>query len=325
MSETAQEKLSRMRQVLSLERPARLPCGDMIWVEYRPEVYHLGAPEFLPRPGEVGVSHDGKRRFTRDGGVWAVGAKEKYKDYTDVLNVDLAQFEVEGVGRRMLEEMSRLASNARTKGFPVPLHYGTLISRATIELGWEPFLMAAALDPRRFGQTLDRFGEASLAVALGWAQTDSVELLAIHDDIAGTRGPFMNPSWYREYVFPWYRRLFAAIHDRGRKVLYVCDGNYAPVLDHILATNPDGLYIETSSMNPGEFMRRAGSQMFFLIKTDSRNIDFGTPDDIRRELATLRELHQEFPGMMIYRGGGNPREGNAEAFERCYRELLIYE
>ena len=165
---------------------------------------------------------------------------------------------------------------------------------------------------------------ASLAVATGWAQTDGVELVTIHDDLAATRGPLVSPDWYRADVFPWYRRIFAAIHERGKKVLFVCDGNYAPLLDDLVAAGADGLYIESSSMDPEPFMRQAGSDKLFLLKTDSRNIDFGTPEDIRRELAKLRDLHQEFPGMMIYRGGGDPLPGNAEAFERYYRQLLVY-
>ena len=184
--------------------------------------------------------------------------------------------------------------------------------------------MASALEPERFGRILDRFGEASLAVATGWAQTPGTEFITIHDDIASTRGAILSPEWCRSYVFPWYERIFATIHVLGRKVMYVSDGNYLPVLDDVLATKPDGLYIESSSMDPGEFMQQAGSDKLFLIKTDSRNIDFGTPDEIRQELDGLRLLHQDFPGMMMYRGGGNPKPGNAEAFSRYYRELLVY-
>ena len=325
MQKAVEKKFSRMRQVLNLQRPDRMPFGDMGWVEYRPDVYHLGAPEFVVAPGEVGVSRDGKKRYTRDGGVWAVGDKEKYKDYNDVLKVDLEIFEVEEVSSAMLNKMERLfAAKAQTCS-PVPMHYGTLITRATIEFGWEPFLIASAVEPRKFGKILDRFGQASLAVAQGWAEIGDIELITIHDDIACTRGVIMNPRWYREYVFPWYRRIFDAIHEKGRKVLYVSDGNYMPVLDDMLSTEPDGLYIESSSMAPREFMRRAGKDKFFLIKSDSRNIDFGTLDDIYKELKILRELHEEFPGMMMYRGGGNPKPGNAEAFNRYFQELLVYE
>jgi hypothetical protein len=317
--------MARMRQVLKLQRPDRLPCSDWRMVEYRKDVYHLGDMEFIPAAGEVGVSADGTRRFTRDGGVWAVNAGAKYRDHNDVLNVNLDQFEVEGVGERMLGEMARFVEEAARTHFPVPHHYGTLITRATIEFGWEPFLTAWALEPERFRRILDCFGAASLAVATGWAQTDGVELVTIHDDLAATRGPLVSPDWYRADVFPWYRRIFAAVHERGKKVLFVCDGNYAPLLDDLLAAGADGLYIESSSMDPEPFMRQAGSDKLFLIKTDSRNIDFGAPEEIRRELAKLRDLHQEFPGMMVYRGGGNPQPGNAEAFERHYWQLLVHD
>ena len=324
MQETVERKFVRMRQVLNLQRPDRMPLGDMGWIEYKPEVYHLGVPEFVVEPGQVGVSRDGKRKYTRDGGVWAVGDKEKYKDYNDVLNVNLNTFEVEEVNSLMLNEMALLLAAKAQTFFPVPMHYGTLITRATIEFGWEPFLIASALEPRKFGKILDRLGQASLAVARGWAETEGTELITIHDDIACTRGAIMNPQWYREYVFPWYRQIFAAIHEKGRKVMYVSDGNYMPVLDDILETNPDGLYIESTSMNPGEFMRRAGKDKLFLIKSDSRNIDFGTPADIYKELKMLRELHEDFPGMMMYRGGGNPKPQNAEAFNRYFQQLLVY-
>jgi len=324
MEKSVEKKFTRMRQVLNLQRPDQMPFGDMGWVEYSPDVYHLGSPEFVVAPGEVGVSRDGKKRYTRDGGVWAVGDEEKYQDYNDVLNVTPETFEVEEVGSSMLSEMARLIAAKAQTSFPVPMHYGTLITRATIEFGWQPFLIASALEPSKFGKILDRFGQASLAVAQGWTETEGTELIVIHDDIACTRGVIMNPQWNREYVFPWYRRIFDAIHERGRKVLFISDGNYMPVLDDILAANPDGLYIESTSMDPVEFMRRAGKDKLFLIKSDSRNIDFGTPDDIYKELKILRELHEEFPGMMMYRGGGNPKPGNAEAFNRYFQELLVY-
>jgi hypothetical protein len=205
------------------------------------------------------------------------------------------------------------------------MHYGTLITRATIEFGWEPFLTALALEPQRFGKILNRFGQGSLAVVEGWIQTHGTELIIIHDDIAATRGLIISPAFCRQYVFPWYERIFAAIHAADRKVLYISDGNYSQILDDLLVLSPDGLYIESSSMAPGDFMRRAGNDKLFLIKTNSQVIDFGTPEDIYRELYALHELHKEFPGMMIYRGGGNPRPDNAEAFDRYYRELLVYE
>ena len=324
MTQSADCRIQRVRQALNLQRPDRLPCGDFTWAEYRPEVYHLEEPQIVAALGEVAVAADGKTRYTKDGGTWAVGDPERYRDHEDVLAVDPESFEVEEVRPEMVERMAELFASALSRGYAAPLHYGTLVTRATLEFGWEPFLMASALNPERFGRIMDRFAQASLAVIKGWLEVDGVELVVIHDDIAGTRGVLMSPAWYRQYVFPWYARFFEEIHDRGRKALYMSDGNYLPVLDDILAAGADGLYIEASSMDPGEFMRRAGKDRIFLLKTDNRNIDVGTPEDIRQELARLRELHAEFPGITMYRGGGNPSAENAEAFNRYYQEYLIY-
>ncbi len=325
---------TRVRQALAGRRPDRMPLtvpvgpdtpADVAWAEYRPDLYHLGEMDVVPQAGQVAATRDGRRKVTRDGGVWAVDARVNYRDEQDVLGVDLERFPVEAVDERMLAPMRNLVAGAAARGFPVPMHYGTLVTRATIEFGWEPFLVALALDPVRFGEILDRFGEASLAVIEGWAQTPGTELIVIHDDIAGTRGPLLSPAFLNRYVFPWHARLFAAVHRRGKKALYLSDGNYAPVLDDILALAPDGLYVESSSMAPAPLLRRAGADKLFLIKTNSQTMDFGTPEAIRRELQALRDLHQEFPGMIIYAGGGNPPPENAAAFRQSYADLLTYD
>lgn len=326
MNDDLARKYARVRQMLRLERPDRIPFvgRDLGFIEYRKEVYHLGEPEFVAMDGEVVVSRDGKRRYTRDGGVWAVGDEEKYKTDADVLNEDPMTFEVEEVGPTMLGEMAQLYAAKANSFYPAPWHYGTLVTRCVLVFGWEPFLLACAVDSAKLGKLMDRFGAASLAVAQGWAQTPGVEFIVIHDDIAGTRGPFMRPQWYRDYVFPLHKAIYDAIHAQGKKVLYVSDGNYLPLMDDVLATGTDGLYVESSSMDPAEVMRRGGKDKLYMVKTDNRAVDFGTPDDIRREVEKLRRLHEEYPGIMMYRGGGNPPPGNAEAFEQAYNELLVY-
>jgi hypothetical protein len=224
----------------------------------------------------------------------------------------------------MLAEMTRLYQAVATTAYPCAWHYGTLVTRATLEFGWEPFLQAAAIDPEGFGRICDRFGEASLAVATGWANTDGMEVVFIHDDLAATRGPILSPDWYRRYVFPWHGRIYDRLHECGRKAVYVCDGNYLPLLDDILALGPDGLYIESTSMDPAEVMARAGHDKVYLLKSNARNLDHGTPEDVWEEMRRLRRLHREYPGILMYRGGGRKSEC-VRAFEEAYHELLVYD
>ena len=247
------------------------------------------------------------------------------KDYDDVLNVDVADIEVETVGPIMLDEMQRMYAETAQSRFPIPWHYGTLVTRATIAFDWEPFLMAAALEPIKFGKILDTFGTATLSVMKGWVKIKDTELIVIHDDIASTKGVILSPAWYREYVFPWYKQFFDVVHQGGKKVLYVSDGNYIDVLDDLLETEPDGLYIESTSLDPETLMRAAGKDKLYMLKFNSRIMDLGTPEDVYAELKTIRKLHEEFPGIMISPGGEKRIPENEQAFWKYYDELLVYE
>jgi len=120
-----------------------------------------------------------------------------------------------------------------------------------------------------------------------------------------------------------YGRIHDCIHPHGKKAGYVCDGNYLPLLDDILALGPDGLYIESTSMDPAEFMRRAGPDMIYLLKSDARNVDHGTPEDVWEEVRRIRRLHEEYPGIIMYRGG-NRKPECVQAFDEACRELLVY-
>lgn len=116
MTAEADAKVCRFRQVLRLERAARLSTGDYVMVEYRPDAYHLGDSEPLPQRGMVGRTRDGKRLVTRDGGVWGVDAKERYRTPEDVLSVDRARFAAEDVGAEMLARMASLVAANRHRG-----------------------------------------------------------------------------------------------------------------------------------------------------------------------------------------------------------------
>lgn len=163
-----------------------------------------------------------------------------------------------------------------------------------------------------------------MAVITGWTKIKDVELIVIHDDIASTRGLIIHPDWLRKYVFPWHQKMFRAVREAGKKVLYISDGNYIDALDDILACEPDGLFVESMSMDPEVIMRRAGRDKLYLVKTNPQLVDHGKSEDIYNEMKKLRRLHEEFHGMMIYGGGGGICLENEKRYEAYYQELLVY-
>jgi hypothetical protein len=306
-------------------RPCCLPMDVIRYAEYRKDIYHLGEPEYEVRAGEVGVSEDGKKRFTKDGGVWNVSQKEKYKSFEDVIKMDLGYFTVEEVDDKMLGEMRRLYDEVARTHVPVPWHYGTLLSRCEIEFGWDALLQASALEPVAFSKVLDRIGESSLRVIDGWGRIDDVELMIVHDDIAATRSLIWSPEYLRKYIFPWYKRFFDKAHENGKKVLYITDGNYSEIIDDLIDLGVDGLYIESSSIDPEFVMEKGGPGLYYLLKTDSRIMDYGTREEILDEVMKIKGLHEKYPRIWSYIGGGSVKPENKEAFLDYYNKYLIYD
>jgi len=304
-------------------RPGCLPMGVIGFVEYRKDIYNQGEP-IKTQEGQIAVSQDGNKKYTKDGGIWDIGAKLRFKTAEDLLKTKPDEFIVENVNEKMLDEMRRLYEGKNKTHVVFPWHYGTLLTRCQIKFGWEPLLEASALEPEALAEILDRVGESTMRVLEGWSRLDDVYMIIVHDDIAGSRGLIWSPDFLKKYVFPWYRRFFETIHGSGKKVLYITDGNYTEVLDDILFLKPDGLFCESSSMEPECLMEKGGPDLFYLLKTDSRTMDFGNPEEIESEVMKIRNLHERFPRIFSYTGGGMRKPENLQYFEKMYNKYLVY-
>ncbi len=121
--------------------------------------------------------------------------------------------------------------------------YITLISGFIDLFGWEMLLLAAGTDPVRLGELANRY--------TGWigqyyeALADAdVPVVMVHDDIVWSSGPFIQPAWYREYLFPNYKKLFAPLLESGKKIIYTTDGDFNLFVDDIADTGVHGFVLE---------------------------------------------------------------------------------
>jgi len=97
--------------------------------------------------------------------------------------------------------------------------YITLISGLLEIFGWDLLLMAMGIDAKAFGETANRYTQWMQQYFNALADSD-VPLVMVHDDIVWTSGAFASPAWYREYVFPNYKKLFAPLREAGKKIIY---------------------------------------------------------------------------------------------------------
>jgi hypothetical protein len=180
---------------------------------------------------------------------------------------------------RIVEEDQKLAENTAVI---TGLYYTTLFQWPIMVFGWEPFLTAAVLNQERFGEVLARFSRMSLYYAETYA-TSSIPFFFCHDDIAITKGLVFAPEWYRKYIFPSYEKIFDTVHKRGKKVLFVSDGNYTSLIEDIFAAGADGIVFD-HTLDIENILMRWGRTKIIVGNANAAILTLGTTEDVRREV-----------------------------------------
>ena len=155
-----------------------------------------------------------------------------YQEPEDVLNFDPR----ESLGikdKQALINHFETAYQANCQAHPFGVNmtgiYVTLVSGFIGMFGWDMLLLAASTDPQRFGEMANRYAVWMQQYFDALAETN-VPVVMIHDDIVWSSGPFIHPNWYRQYVFPNYKKYFAPLLDSGKKIMFTADGNLTSLL-----------------------------------------------------------------------------------------------
>ncbi len=117
----------------------------------------------------------------------------------------------------------------------------------------------------------------------GLPPDDPFEAAFIGEDIAFKSGPMIRVSWLEEHYFPRQARVFAALHARGKKVIFHSDGNLNAIMDGLVEAGIDGLNpVEISAGMDLSDLHRRYPHLVFAGGIDVTNLlPFGTPQQVR--------------------------------------------
>jgi uroporphyrinogen-III decarboxylase len=199
--------------------------------------------------------------------------------------------------------------------------YITLMSGLIEIFGWEMMLMGMA-QPEAFGRMVNRYAAWMLQYFRALADSDA-PVVMVHDDIVWTSGPFVDPAWYREYVFPHYKTLFAPLLEADKRILYTSDGNYTMFIDDIAACGVHGFVMEPTT-DMAYVAERYGETHAFVGNADTRVLLSGTRADIRAEVERCMAIGKSCPGFIMAVGNHIPPNTpleNALYYNEVYEEL----
>jgi hypothetical protein len=200
--------------------------------------------------------------------------------------------------------------------------YVTLISGFVDIFGWDMLLLAAGTDPAAFGALANRYADFLLPYFEALAEAD-VPVVMIHDDMVWTSGPIFAPKWYRQYVFPNFKRYFDPLRQAGKKIMFTSDGNFTRFIDDLAACGVDGFVMEPMT-DMAYIAEKYGKTHSFIGNADTRILLDGDKPAIRAEVERCMAIGKSCPGFFLAVGNHIPANTPVENvlyYMSVYEEL----
>lgn len=200
--------------------------------------------------------------------------------------------------------------------------YISLISGLLEIFGWDMLLMALGIDAQAFGKTTDRYAEWIQRYFNALADCKA-PVVMVHDDIVWTQGAFVHPDWYRKYVFPNYKKLFAPLREAGKKIIFTSDGNFTEFIDDIADCGVNGFVLEPVT-DMRYIAEKYGKTHSFIGNADTNVLLNGSRDDIYNEVKRCMDIGKKCPGFIMAVGNHIPANTpveNALWYNECFEKL----
>jgi len=266
-----------------------------------------------PAPEGVVIDHPGKPYKVSRLGVYDTMNRHTYEcsSVEDIWNLDVRALNYSDLVTPVPhpcqgDDIRSREDYIGDTGLYYPMLYTTLFMWGVETLGWETFMIAAFSEPERFH---DHFllpcMEKSIAMVEEISRASDNPFVFLHDDLASATGPVFPPSWYDDYVFPHYKEIFAPAKSRGKKIIFVADGDMTAFLPKLIDVGVDGIQFENPATNPDAVLEHFATKGRFMIGgIDTVRLTNGSPDEVREMVLCIHERMKNIPGFAMSSCGG---------------------
>jgi len=110
-------------------------------------------------------------------------------------------------------------------------------------MGEEELCVAYYEQPELIHDILDTIGNCAQQVLDRVSAAVPVDVLVVHEDMAGKSGPLVGPDQVREFMLPYYRRIWDMLRERGTRLFdQDSDGDMNPVIDVFLEAGINSMH-----------------------------------------------------------------------------------
>lgn len=171
--------------------------------------------------------------------------------------------------------------------------------------GMEQALEDLLLSPEIIEAALERIHTIHAAIIQRTlkAAGDLIDLMYVAEDLGTQESLLMSPQSFRRFLKPRMRRMIELIHSFGVKVIHHDDGAIRPLLPELIEIGIDVLnpiQWRCRGMEREGLARDFGSSLVFHGGVDNQQtLPFGTPDDVRREVADNIRIFRDCKGYIV--------------------------
>ncbi|MFW6308548.1 MAG: uroporphyrinogen decarboxylase family protein, partial [bacterium] len=153
-------------------------------------------------------------------------------------------------------------------------------------MGEEELCVAYYQKPDLIKDMMATISQTAFLVLEKISQELTIDNLRVHEDMAGKSGPLIGPKIFKEFIKPYYRKIWDMLADRGTQLFSLdSDGDVASIMDSFLASGVNIVYPmePAAGMDIVKLRQKYGQQVAFKGGID-KHVLRKTKKDIDREL-----------------------------------------
>jgi uroporphyrinogen-III decarboxylase len=153
-------------------------------------------------------------------------------------------------------------------------------------MGEEQACLAFYEQPDLLLDVLQTIGDTAIRVFERITERLTIDQLFVHEDLAGKTAPLIGPKHVRQFIAPYYRRMWDLLSSLGTRLFNLdSDGNLGPLIEPFLEAGVNAMHPmePAAGMDIVKIRLQYGPRLGVLGGID-KYVLRGTRDEIRREL-----------------------------------------
>jgi len=181
---------------------------------------------------------------------------------------------------------------------------GDLWERATFVRGMENILVDLAYNPTFVDRLLAGLADYVIATMEILFERFQFDAIAVSDDYGTQNSLLMSPADWRRHIKPHLTEIYALAKRSGRAILHHSDGNIRAIIGDMIDIGCDILHpVQPETMDVFDLKRQFGRDLTFFGAVHTQHLlPFGTPEDVRNEVRTLKREMGADGGYVISNG-----------------------